>query len=384
MASVALYVGGGRQYVAASSTEACNPTPPIPLQSLLLAAAPAPPGGLAKFVPAQLKGGRAADKVQCRWMLPHTAHAPEISMHSHDMVLQSCAAPLRRHHPCSPCSQDEEGGGNDQDEFKLRIAWQYRRYIRSGTGQPDGSMGTAAAAATRRAGRANCSSSGSGVGMRSRGGAGSSGGDGSGAPRRPVGMRDWCSQFDLLKPVGEEGLQQCRAELADCSSSGNSSVDASFVAAASGTQRLLGAAAAFVQSLAPPQQEQPVQQPGAAGARSLAAPVPPRGPQHVGRIAVLSLGGLGWQASAPPPSSSGSDGDDNGMAVVRALLQLKAVVRDRRCTAVVSAPAALFSASDLARMQHIADGVIALESVADDSDLVRCADLAGGGHLLEV
>ena len=57
--------------------------------------------------------------------------------------------------------------------------------------------------------------------------------------------------------------------------------------------------------------------------------------------------------------------------MLQALLRLKAMVRGARCAAVVSVPGSLFEPSDLARMQHIADGVISLESVADDSDLAR-------------
>lgn len=78
-------------------------------------------------------------------------------------------------------------------------------------------------------------------------------------------------------------------------------------------------------------------------------------------------------------SSSDSSGDvhgsgGSGTAVLRTLLRLKALVRRRRCVAAVSVPAALFSDSDLARMEHLADGVLALESVADDSAVVRCGE----------
>lgn len=281
--------------------------------------------------------------------------------------------------------QDEEEG-KEQEEFKLRIAWQYRRYIK--TGQPGGAT----------------SAGGSGLGMGSSGSAGSSGsssraaavspakGSSAGAaPRRPVGLRDWCHQFDLLRSAGAEGLQQCRAQLVDCSSAASSSSDCSGgsrPAYEGSTGRLLGAAADFVQALQAPQAAEAAQPAPAAGAAigaraPAAASLPPRQPQHVGRIAVLSLGSLGWQlqpeevlqpyGSLGSNTSSGGSGIPQGTAVLRALLQLKALVRDRRCAAAVSVPAALFSPSDVARMQHIADCVIALESVADGSDIVRCA-----------
>ncbi|PSC68407.1 elongator complex 4 [Micractinium conductrix] len=119
------------------------------------------------------------------------------------------------------------------------------------------------------------------------------------------------------------------------------------------------------------------------------------GEEHVGRLAVLSLGSLGWQATPQPgtgvfssgggSASGGGTGASAGTAVLRTLLQLKGTLRDRRCAAVVSVPAMLFSPSDLARMQHLADGVVALESVADGSDIARLApdpaSVAGLLHL---
>lgn len=299
--------------------------------------------------------------------------------------------------------QDEEEG-KDQEEFKLRIAWQYRRYIK--TGQPGG---TASAGGSSLGMGSSGSGSGGGGAASSRAAAAASSPSrsssaGAAAPRRPVGLRDWCHQFDLLKPAGEEGLQQCRAQLVDCSSSASSSSSSDGSTGGDSNGRLLGAAADFVQSLQGSQAaeaQQPAAGAPAAGSGAAAAPatvaaraptaasLPPRGPQHVGRIAVLSLGSLGWQlgpcaaaadcSSLQPYSSLGDGGSSSkssvvspGTAVLRALLQLKALVRDRRCVAAVSVPAALFSPSDVARMQHIADCVIALESVADDSDIVRC------------
>ena len=307
------------------------------------------------------------------------------------------------------CLQDEDEGGKEQEQYKLRIAWQYRRYIQGG---PAG-----APAATRAPGSLASSSSG-GVGS-SRGQAGahapagaSRSGSGSGTPRRPAGLRDWCHRFDLLKAAGEEGLQQCRAELVDCSGGGSSSSSSGDGSSGGGggIPRLLSAAAAFVQSLAPPQPAGGGPAAAAAAAAAAASPappatgarapapavLPPRGPQHVGRIAVLSLGSLGWQpgeeegrgaaggggsscahGSWQQPSADGQPGQPpataDGAAVARALLQLKGLVRDQRCAAVVSVPAPLFSQSDLALMQHLVDGVVALESVADGSDIARWA-----------
>ena len=355
------------------------------MQSLLLAAAPAPAGGLPAFVPPQLKRGSAVDKVSS-------------GLQTLLRVCCSAAACIpvgiaftRRHAPCpphpphppphppppptrppAPGMQDEEGG----EEVKLRIAWQYRRYLQGGAGSAPGGLGGMAARSAPGAGSSSAGSSGGGGG----GGAAA----GSSAPRKPAGLRDWCHQFDLLKSAGAEGLAGCRAELVDCSA--GSGGDSGPCDALTSMQRLVQAAAAFVQSLSPPGQQAggAAAPPAAAGAASL----PPRGPQHVGRLAVLSLGSLGWQATPQPgtgvfssgggSASGGGTGASAGTAVLRTLLQLKGTLRDRRCAAVVSVPAMLFSPSDLARMQHLADGVVALESVADGSDIARW--LAGCGR----
>ncbi|KAL4434654.1 hypothetical protein ABPG77_002777 [Micractinium sp. CCAP 211/92] len=326
-------------------------------QSVLLAAAHAPAGGLAAFVPAQLRAGRAADK-------------------------------------------DEEEG--QEEEFKLRIAWQYRRYIKTDQAASAGPAGTLMPGSSNggsgglRASRAPpvAGSMGSSAGRVSSGGS-------SGRGRKPAGLKDWCHQFDLLKPAGEEGLALCRAELVECSPAAENSGSGSSGGSGS-MQRLLSSAASFVAALAPPpppQQQQPAVAVALAGAgQRLLQPAPPtaHGPQGVGRLAVLSLGSLGWQAPQSPQqlhlstSSSGDgavggSGAGGGASVLRALLQLKGLVRDRRCVAMVSVPAALFSPSDLARMQHVADGVIALESVADGADIVRLApDAASVAGLLHL
>lgn len=275
----------------------------------------------------------------------------------------------------------EEEEGKEGDEGGLRIAWQYRRYLKTGgpVGGPPavGQLASSRGGGSTASGASSSSSSGSSRGAA--GGSSSSGGGSGSAPRRSVGLRDWCHQFDLLKGLGEEGLQQCRAELADCSSGSEGGGAAG--AAGGSTQRLVSVAAAFVRSLAPPEEQQQGQErqqepaPAAVGARAPPAPAQPRGPWHVGRIAVLSLGSLGWQLGEPEqqPAAGGSISGDGGAgtALLRALLQLKALVREARCTAVASVPAALLSPSDAARLHHLADCVVSLESVADDSDIVR-------------
>ena len=159
--------------------------------------------------------------------------------------------------------QDEEEAGKEQEEFKLRIAWQYRRYIQAQAGPPGGTV--------PHYGGLGASSGGAGRVGAVTAAAGSSGGasSGSGAARKPVGLRDWCHRFDLLKPIGEEGLQQCKAELVDCSNSANGSSGGSegggqgsapssgAASSGGGTQTLLAAAAQFVAALAAAQPQLP-------------------------------------------------------------------------------------------------------------------------------
>ncbi|KAI3429336.1 hypothetical protein D9Q98_005431 [Chlorella vulgaris] len=341
-------------------------------QTLLLAAAPTPLGGLFKYLPAQLRG-KAAEK-------------------------------------------DEEEGGKEQEDFKLRIAWQYRRYIKTASSRAGSIPVSLSPGSSPGLGSTVGGRSGGGQAAVSSGGPSSSSSSGGAASRKPAGLRDWCHRFDLLRSAGEEGLLQCQAQLLDCGSrrveqpSGDASVS-------SGTQYLLSQAAAFVQSLAPQQpaaaeQAAPAAMAAAgAGARAPPAAAPtPRGPQHVGRIAVLSLGSPGWRTdclavgadSSNPAAADGSSwrqgslggkqaaaataaGPVSGAAIVQWLLQLKGLVRDQRCAVVVSVPAAQFSAADVARMQHFADCVVAFESVADDSDIARLApdpaSVAGLLHL---
>ena len=136
----------------------CSP----PLQSLLLAAAAAPSGGLAQLLPQQLVG---------RWA---------------------------REDKEDEQRQRGEGG----EEVKLRIAWQYRRYIKASQQRDGGGRG----------GR------GGGGGAAASRGAAAVGGSGGPAPqesRQPGsraggaagGLKDWCHRFDLTRGLGEEGLQ---------------------------------------------------------------------------------------------------------------------------------------------------------------------------------
>jgi hypothetical protein len=104
------------------------------------------------------------------------------------------------------------------------------------------------------------------------------------------------------------------------------------------------------------------------------AAAPLHAADQVGRLAVLSLGSPDWWPEGGPPDAADGGGGGVGSGhVLRMLLRLKAAVRERRCAAAVSVPAALHSAHGVARMAHLADAVLALESVADDSDIVRWA-----------
>ncbi|GAB4822273.1 hypothetical protein N2152v2_009319 [Parachlorella kessleri] len=469
-------------------------------QRVALGAASEPAGGLAQFIPQQLKRSSAPGRQQAQL--------------------------------------EEEK--DDEGQYTLRIAWQYRRYLKLAPQRSPHAVTSAAAVAAAAAPMAGAQSglaeqrsappgspastkSGSrmtgpetpavptagadavaGSGRRVRIAAPELGSGGAGVVVARGLKKEWCHQFDLGRGLGRETLEHGRATFLGCSG-------------VHPLLELLTGAAAFLQSLdqpvgsaivaaaapaAPPQQEgavatgpasearqcsgnssrgmlNPGQPPGKdkgatlpRGSQPLASVqplpaegnppareathatdspteaavvvrprmVPPAGvaaaaslaskaPSQVGRLAVLSLGAPAWWTrELPSPEESdgptfgstpsrqdgsfhgrpqafagiywghgggtttvphgGSDpGGDVSLqqSTLQSLLQLKALVRERRCAAVVTVPAALHSAHSIARMAHLADAVLALEGVADDSDIVRLApDSASVAGLLHV
>jgi elongator complex protein 4 len=266
-----------------------------------LATPKAPTGGLAALLPLQLTG-------EARWREAEAAAA------------------------------EEQKAGET-----LRIAWQYRRYIKAQQQQQqEQQRGPAAPAAGSRA-----------PASQRDGGKGS----------RPY-IKDWCHAFDLTRPAGEEALARSRAEVCTCSGEG-------------GATLLLSAAKHLVDTIAEPE--------GATGSQSAALPAVSRtvgSPDRVGRLAVLSLGSSDWTLGTGGHDSSS---EAFGTAVLRTLLALRGQISGTRCSVMVTVPAAVYSPSWLARMQRVADAVIALESVADGSDLARLAsDPASVAGLIHV
>lgn len=143
----------------------------------------------------------------------------------------------------------------------------------------------------------------------------------------------WCHAYDITKPAGAEALSNCRH------------VVKAMHGRSAGSQ-LAACASQFVSSLA----------------IAKGAPVTPL---CIGRLSVLSLGSLGWTTGEPSATASAQ--------AVQALACIKAAVRESRCSAIVTLPPSLHTASDVMRMQHIADAVIALAPAEEGSDMLRLA-----------
>jgi hypothetical protein len=108
--------------------------------------------------------------------------------------------------------QAPEGEGEDAEQYTLRIAWQYRRYLKP--------AGSSARTAARHASASLATSPPQGQGMGSRV-AGAGGGEEGGGRKVRIAapatgaysgrLKDWCHEFDLARGLGEEALTKCRA-----------------------------------------------------------------------------------------------------------------------------------------------------------------------------
>jgi elongator complex protein 4 len=237
-----------------------------------------------------------------------------------------------------------------EDAVQLKIAWQYGRYLKPS------SDGTSSNTST------------GGVGSVSSGGVLHSTGQQqqrNSGQNRPAG-RDWCHVYDLSKPaasgVGDGGGEEAVApavELVLCGDNDNISINT----AVDSREKLITSVAAFI---SPPPPSSP-------------APAPQQQKQttasttSVSRVAVLSLGDAAWNLGGTISNGGGLSSTKARRTAVQSLLQLKAVVRDTKSCALVTVPAAYFTNSDKRRMSHIADIVLSLQAVQDDSDIVRLA-----------
>ncbi len=152
---------------------------------------------------------------------------------------------------------------------------------------------------------------------------------GDGGARAPA---DWARAFDLSRGAGAAAVAELPTR-AECPEG------------LDGYEAMLAEAARFIEALR-------------LGAGEAAAA------RHVGRVAALSLGAPAWGGAGAPGA---------GRAAVQALARLRVAARDARVAVLATAPAALFGASDLARLQHAADAVAALEAVTDASGAARLA-----------
>ncbi|DBA95005.1 TPA: hypothetical protein ACH3X1_002526 [Trebouxia sp. C0004] len=347
----------------------------------------------------------AANNQAVHWSAGHLRHASAVR-----------ALPQQVQHTL----KDDKDSIQETEEVQLRIAWQYRRYIKSKQKAAASSSSSSRSAAGSQSSRKTKSGS-SALG----------------------GGREWCHSFDLTKPIpvqyivtsrmdcpeffGPTALQSLTGSISsfldaltqppdDSSASpaqrthssltntlaqqGNTAkptaklsvsdsvpqTDGSGMVQASkhtashhvgqatrtaGDQDRLkppDAAPSTQHSMSPPATAAS----GPTAAQKLAAvkPVPLQPsvpaldrPQGVGRVVVESLGGLQWQLEG--------SARDVERRLYTAVFQLKAAIRDSRCAAMMSFPAGLYTPSLTMRLAHLCDTVVGLEAVRDDSDIVR-------------
>lgn len=223
----------------------------------------------------------------------------------------------------------QESADKEQEGDGLRIAWQYRRYINRKESDTEADGPRRLPAEPAPAGSSRSASS------------------------RP---RAWATPLDLRKQMGEQPLQGCTHRVV-------STHDASL------EEQLRGPCHEFLQQIAE-------QGPPTASARAHLeaippvmprAPMPPRRPGAVGRIAVVGLG------------ASDADG------AARVLMTLRGLVRERSAAALVTAPAVLFQARERARLEAAADAVLALSPLPSDAALLSAiADAPTAAALLQL
>ncbi|BDA42805.1 Elongator complex protein 4 [Coccomyxa sp. Obi] len=238
----------------------------------------------------------------------------------------------------SHSQQDDQEPGKQEDP-KLRIAWQYRRYIKR---QHDASdqQGPPPTTPLRRRGVPDVPSNAADVTSPSTSTSMgvSAGGQTTMKPKSSSGMRDWSHQFDLTRPMDESHLQ---TNLLTCQ--GYRGSDA--------LGRLVAGVQAFTGTLEKP--AQPLN----------TKPNMSRGPESIGRVAIEGLGCTSWQL--------GMDSQHAMDDVLRTVLQIKALVRAAKCAACISIPAGVLQDSALVRLQYMCDAVIVLEAFREDSGIAR-------------
>ncbi|GLI69199.1 hypothetical protein VaNZ11_013771 [Volvox africanus] len=210
----------------------------------------------------------------------------------------------------------EDDGGKEQPE--LRIAWQYKKYIKDdspvqagGTYRPAPRSSSSSTARTVAAG---------------------------------VG-REWCHSYDLTRPMGEEALGASSLDVVRCSGpNAYGEADA--------------AADAFLSSL----RTAPEAGPGPGSGAATTATLPGQRSGGVGRLVFESAGSLAW--------GGGGSGASEQM-LLRLLYNVRRRAMQARCAVMMTVPAGLLSPGCAARLPHLADTVLALEGLMDDMPLFK-------------
>lgn len=248
----------------------------------------------------------------------------------------------------------------EEEEHTLRIAWQYKRYLTKS--EPLQSAYTS-----------NTSSS---TSLTSNSKISTSSSNG--------GLRDWCHKFDLTKTFTNS--KETTGEPTSSSLLGR--LESIVCNNIDGKYEMIAAVDNLVKSLngntssgsGESKSTTTTTTTTTASTHDILYPKLPVlvGPHQVGRIGVLSLGSLdwGWGGYCTPQWS---------MMVLQTLLSLKSLIRDTRCSIVVSLPPAGHSESTIAKIMHAADCVVAFETLSDDSGLVKLApDSATVGGVMRV
>ncbi|EFJ41703.1 hypothetical protein VOLCADRAFT_98299 [Volvox carteri f. nagariensis] len=235
-------------------------------------------------------------------------------------------------------SAAEEGGDSskDKEQPELRIAWQYKKYIK------DEQQPVQSSYSTRGSMASSSSSSAASTAKSLSSTSPSSSSSATRAVAAGVG-REWCHSFDLTRPLGAEALKDALLDVVHCTGP-----DAYGEAD--------GRAATFISSLRNAAGAGPGPGSAAVAAAALAAR---RTESPVGRLVIESPGSLAWGIGA------------SEQALVRLLYNIRQQAMQARCAVMVTVPAGLLSPGCSCRLPHLADTVLALEGLADDLPLVK-------------
>ncbi|GBF90991.1 hypothetical protein Rsub_03846 [Raphidocelis subcapitata] len=276
---------------------------------------------------------------------------------------------------------DHTAAGDDG----LRIAWQYRKYIQKSQQQQQQQQAPQPRSAT-----ASGSASGGATSSFARGGtaraaaAGAAAPGAAGAAASPSAARaleagvsrEWCHRFDAARGVGDAALAggrlRHRTEWGPRAAAEMGAAALEFISdLARG-----GAAPGTAPALAPAPAPAPV--------TAAAAQLPPRCPSQVGRLVLQSLGS-GAQLEWGGGGGGGGGGEAAEADLLQAVARLRLAAQDAPCATLVTCPAGLLSPACAARLQRLCDGVLAVQALADDSEVYRLIpDQASAVALLQV